>query len=235
MDWPFLSDTLSELLTAVPLTLELGVISLLFGTAFALLLALMRLSQRPLLSGTAQFYIFLIRGTPLLVQMFLIYYGLSQYAAIRHSFVWPLLRQPYWCAVLALSLNTAAYVAEVVRGGLLTVPHGQIEAARACGMSSLLMFRRIIMPQAIRQALPAYGNEIILLVKATSLASVITLMEITGVAARVIAESYRTVEVFIIAGAIYLVINFLLTKLVTITEYKLTPHLRQPAQARKAD
>lgn len=230
MDWNFFAETFLKLVSAIPLTLELGALSMLLGTALALCLALMRLSGQRVLDGIARLYIFVFRGTPLLVQIFLIYYGLGQFPAIRHSFLWPFLREPYWCAILALTLNTGAYVAEIIRGGLLSVPNGQIEAARACGMSPLLMFRRIVMPLAIRQALPAYGNEIISIVKATSLASIITLLEVTGVAARIIAETYRTVEVFVVAGAIYLAINFVLTRLVMLAESRMTPHLRQPPQ-----
>ena len=162
--------------------------------------------------------------------MFLIYYGLSQFDAVRHSIFWPFLREPFWCAILSLALNTGAYGSEIVRGGLQSVGAGQIEAARACGMSPFLAFRRIILPQAVRQALPAYGNELILLVKATSLTSIITLMEITGIAAKLIAQSYRTVEVFAVAGAIYLVINFVLTRLVHALERRLDPG-RPPALA----
>jgi octopine/nopaline transport system permease protein len=128
--------------------------------------------------------------------------------------------------VLALTLNTASYSSEIIRGGLQSVPSGQIEAARACGMSRLLLLRRIVLPLAIRQALPAYGTEIILMVKATSLASIITLMEISGLAAKIISDTYRAIEVLIVAGAIYLAINFLLTRLVQFVDHRLTPHLR---------
>src|SRR6185312_10838812 len=106
-----------------------------------------------------------LRGTPLLLQIFLIYYGLGQFAAVRASVLWPFLREPYWCAILALSLNTAAYSSEILRGGLLAVPHGAVEAARVSGMSGALLYRRIILPLAIRQALPAYGNELVVMVK----------------------------------------------------------------------
>jgi len=232
MDWAFLSETFRNLVSAIPLTLKLGALSMVLGSILATLLALMRLSGIRALDGVARLYIFVFRGTPLLVQIFLIYYGLGQFPAVRHSFLWPFLREPYWCAILALTLNTGAYVAEIIRGGLLAVPAGQIEAARACGMSPWLRFRRIVMPLAIRQALPAYGNEVIAIVKATSLTSIITLMEVTGVAARIIAETYRTVEVFVVAGAIYLAINFVLTRLIMLAEYRLTPHLRQPPQGR---
>ncbi|MGZ2461599.1 ABC transporter permease [Rhizobium anhuiense] len=229
MDWQFLFETFVSLISAIPLTLELAATSITLGAVLALSLALCRLSGIIVLEWFARAYVFVFRGTPLLVQIFLIYYGLGQFPEVRHSFLWPFLREPYWCAVLALTLNTAAYAGEIIRGGLLSVPFGQIEAARACGMPRLMQFRRIVLPLAIRQALPGYSNEMIAMVKATSLASIITLMEVTGVAARIISESYRAIEVFIVAGAIYLTINFLLTRLVHLAEYWLSPHLRQPA------
>ncbi|MBX5090348.1 ABC transporter permease [Rhizobium lentis] len=228
MDWQFLNETFVSLVAAVPLTIELAVTSICLGAILALLLALARLSGVAALDWFARLYVFIFRGTPLLVQIFLIYYGLGQFPAVRHSVFWPFLRDPYWCAVLALTLNTAAYASEIIRGGLLSVPHGQIEAARACGMHRFLMFRRIVLPLAIRQALPAYGNEMISMVKATSLASIITLMEVTGVAAKIISETYRAIEVFVVSGAIYLALNFLLTRLIQFAEYRLSPHLRAP-------
>jgi octopine/nopaline transport system permease protein len=228
MDIAFATETLVSLLSALPLTLELAITAIALGSVLALALALARLSGIRVLDWLARLYVFVFRGTPLLVQIFLIYYGLSQFGAVRHSIFWPVLREPYWCAVLALMLNTAAYASEIIRGGLLSVPHGQVEAARACGMTRFMIFRLIVMPLAIRQALPGYGNEMISMVKATSLASIITLMEITGVAAKIISESYRVIEVFVVAGAIYLAINFLLTRLIAFVEYRLSSHQRQP-------
>ncbi|MGH6810650.1 MAG: ABC transporter permease [Ensifer adhaerens] len=229
MDWTFLQETFVSLVSAVPLTLLLAANSIALGAILAVGIAVARFSALAPLRWLAQAYVFVFRGTPLLVQIFIIYYGLSQFPAIRHSLLWPILREPYWCAVLALGLNTAAYASEIIRGGLLSVPFGQVEAARACGMSRFMIFRRITLPLGVRQALPGYGNEMISMVKATSLASIITLMEVTGVAARIISESYRAIEVFIVAGAIYLTINFLLTRLVQLVEFRLSPHLRQPA------
>ncbi|MGF6156405.1 octopine/nopaline transport system permease protein [Ensifer sp. KUDG1] len=228
MDIKFALETFWSLAAALPLTLELAATSIALGSVLALGLALARLSGILALDLFSRTYVFLFRGTPLLVQIFLIYYGLSQFPAVRHSIFWPLLREPYWCAVLALMLNTAAYASEIIRGGLLSVPHGQVEAARACGMGRLMIFRRIVMPQALRQALPGYGNEMISMVKATSLASIITLMEITGVAAKLISESYRVIEVFVVAGLIYLAINFALTRLVALAEHRFNPQLRAP-------
>lgn len=234
MDWPFLEETFVSLVGALPLTIELAVTSICLGGVLALLLALARLSGIAVLDWFARLYVFVFRGTPLLVQIFLIYYGLGQFPAVRHSIFWPLLRDPYWCAVLALTLNTAAYASEIIRGGLLSVPHGQVEAARACGMHRIMLFRRIVLPLAIRQALPGYGNEMISMVKATSLASIITLMEVTGVAAKIISETYRAIEVFVVSGAIYLVINFVLTRLIQFAEYRLSPHMRPPVSSSRS-
>jgi len=228
MDFAFMLETLQRIAAGVPLLLQLAGISIAIGAVFAMLLALMRVSGVRPLDLTARGYIFVFRGTPLLVQLFLIYYGLGQFPAVRATFLWPFLREPYWCAILALTLNTAAYGSEIIRGGLLSVPAGQVEAARACGMSGLLLFRRVVLPIAVRQALPAYGNELILMVKATSLASIITLMEVTGIAHKLISETYRAIEVFICAGAVYLLINFLLIRAVHGVEYWLSPHLRRP-------
>lgn len=226
MNIEFLRGTLMQLLPGVPLTLELAIGSVALGFFLALLLALMRLSGVWILDNIARLYVFAFRGSPLLVQMFLIYYGMGQFPAVRQSVLWPILREPYWCALLSLTLCTAAYASEIIRGGLLSVPGGHIEAAYACGMTRQKVFRRIILPVAMRQALPAYGNEMISMVKSTSLASIITLMEITGIAAGIIAETYRALEVFLVAGALYLAINLILTRLLQWLEYRLTPHLR---------
>ena len=172
------------------------------------------------MSGVTGVYVFLFRSTPLLVQIFLIYYGLGQFAAVRESFLWPLLKEAYWCAILALTLNTAAYTGEIMRGGIQAVPFGQIEAARALGMSRPLLYRRIVLPQALRTILPAYGNEMIQMVQATSLASAITLIELTGAARTIASRSFQPVEMFIIAGAIYLAMNFVIAQGVRWAERK---------------
>ena len=136
MDFEFLAQTFRQLLGGVPQLLQLAFFSIAAGAVLAVSLALMRLSGKPLLDYCAHGYVFVFRGTPLLVQIFLIYYGLGQFPEIRQSFLWPVLRQPYWCALLALTLNTAAYSSEIIRGGILSVPFGQIEAARACASVS---------------------------------------------------------------------------------------------------
>ncbi len=230
MDFTFMQETFLRLITGVPLTLNLAFTSVVFGAVLAMLLALMRMSGLKILDWPAQAYVFVFRGTPLLVQIFLIYYGLGQFRPTLEAMgLWSFLRDAYWCAVLALTLNTAAYASEIIRGGLQSVPHNQVEAARACGMSGFLLFRRVIFPIAVRQALPAYGSEIILMVKATSLASVITMMEVTGLAAKLISQTFRAIEIFIVAGLIYLVLNFLITRIIMAIEWWLSPHLRRPS------
>lgn len=228
MDLSFLGETWLALLAGLPLTLRLAASAIACGAVLALGLALMRLSGNPLLAWPARGFVFVFRGTPLLVQIFLIYYGLGQFRPqLQAVNLWGFFREPYWCALTALALNTAAYSSEIIRGGLLSVPAGQTEAARACGMSRLTMFRRITGPVALRQALPAYSNEMISMVKATSLASIITLVEVTWIAQKLISQTYRAVEIFLCAGSIYLLLNFALTRLVALLEHRLSPHLRK--------
>lgn len=229
MNWQLMWDSLPRMLGGMTLTLQLILASLALGAVVAFVVALLRLSGNRPVEWLAAAYVFVFRGTPLLVQIFLIYYGLGQFEFIRDSFLWPFLREPMWCAILALTLNTGAYTSEVLRGAILSVPQGQVEAARACGMSRALAFRRIVLPVAIRQMLPAYGNEVILMVKASSLASTITLMEITGIARRMIAQTFAVFELFIVAGVIYLLLNFIASRLIKYVEWRLTPYLRARA------
>jgi len=226
MNFELMIETFPKLLSGLNLTIQLVTISLFIGFCLAIGLALLRLSNNTFLSFFAKTYVFYFRGTPLLVQIFLIYYGIAQFEIIRETFVWSFFKEAYWCGILALTLNTCAYSSEIIRGGIMSVPFGQIEAAKSVGMSRLLLYRRIILPIAFRQALPAYGNEIILMVKATSLVSTITLMEVTGIARLIIAKTFSPVEIFIVAGLIYLTINFIVTRLVNFCEIKLTPYLR---------
>ena len=227
MNFELMIETFPKLLSGLNLTIQLVTISLFIGLCLAIGLALLRLSNNTFLSFFAKTYVFYFRGTPLLVQIFLIYYGIAQFEIIRETFVWSFFKEAYWCGILALTLNTCAYSSEIIRGGIQSVPFGQIESAKSVGMSGFLLYRRIILPIAFRQALPAYGNEIILMVKATSLVSTITLMEVTGIARLIIAKTFSPVEVFIVAGLIYLTINFIITRLVNFCEIKLTPYLRQ--------
>lgn len=222
MDQVFLVETFHKLLAGLPLTLNLAALSLLGGGVLALLLNLLRLSRIGNLVAGA--YVFLFRGTPLLVQIFMLYYGLASFGFIRHSVLWPFLREPYWCGLLALVLNDAAYTSEILRGGLRAVPKGAVEAARVCGMSRLAIARRVVLPLAFRQALPAYSNEVISMLKATALVSTITLMDVTGLAKAEVQATYRAVEVFLCAAVIYLVLSLLVTRAAAGLERWLSPY-----------
>ncbi len=213
----------AQFATGTLLTIQLVAISCLAAAVLSLPLALARLSRNPILRGAAFAYGAFFRGTPLLIQIFLIYYGLGQFAFVRNSFLWLFLRDAYPCALIALSLNMAAYLAEVVRGGILAVPAGEREAAVAIGMSRALTYRRIILPRAYRLMLPALSNEVVIQLKSTALASTITLMELTGVARRLVAMSYST-NPLLIAGAIYVVLTFIITRGFSLAENRLNRH-----------
>ncbi len=221
-DLPFLGEVMARLLPGLPLTLLLAGMSVGIGAVLALGLALLRGTSR-IGAALVGIYVFVLRGSPLLVQLFLIYYGLSQFPSVRGSALWPFLRQPFWCAILALSLNTAAYGSEVIRGGLRAVPPGPVEAARALGLSGVRLYGLVVLPLALRRALPAYGNEVVIMVKSTALASVVTLMELTGIAHDIIGETFRAFEVFLCAGAIYLALNSLIARGVSLLERRLSP------------
>jgi len=207
-------------------TLLLLLISLPLGFVLALIFAIGRVSKIKLLSQTVASYIFVIRGTPLLVQIYLIYFGLGSIKLIRESFLWYALKEPFWCGVIALTINTVAYGAEIFRGGIQSIDKGQVESGLSLGFSRFLLLRKIILPIAIRKVLPSYGNELILMVKATSLVSLTTYMEMTGLARKIMAKTFAPVEAFIAAGILYLFLNFLMVQFVKYLEWKYNPHLR---------
>ena len=234
MDFAFLSSTMVTLLAALPMTLALFICSITLGGLLALLLVWARTGGNRFLVGFAKAYIFVFRGSPLLIQMFLVFYGLGQFGIIRYSFLWPLLREPFVCAVLSLALCTAGYTAEIFRGGIRAVSPKEIEAARSIGMSGFMLVRRILAPIAFRHALPAYSTEVVLMMKSTALASLVTVWEVTGVAQRLISHTYRTMEVFLCAAIIYLVLNFIILQAMGLLEYHLSRHRRAIPQALKA-
>ena len=207
-------------------TILLLLISLPLGFVLALLFALGRVSKITLLSRTIASYIFVIRGTPLLVQIYLIYFGLGSLKFIRESFLWYALKEPFWCGVIALTINTVAYGAEIFRGGIQSIEKSQVESGLSLGFGKFLLLRKIILPIAIRKVLPSYGNELILKVKATSLVSLTTYMEMTGIARKIMAKTFAPVEAFIAAGILYLFLNFLMVQFVKYLEWKYNPHLR---------
>jgi octopine/nopaline transport system permease protein len=227
MEPAFVGTTFWRLLAALPLTLEVWALSILIGGCIAFGVTAMRVSGSKPLEWIARGYIFVFRGSPLLIQLFVIYYGLSSFAWIRHSFLWPFLRDAFSCAVLSLALCTAAYTSEIFRGALAAVPHGQVEAARACGMSRLTLFRRVIFPIALRHALPAYSTEVISMTKATALVSLVTLWDMMSVALKIRNDTLVTYTPLLVAGAIYFVLNFIIARAFMALEYHLSPHLRR--------
>ncbi|ACS86427.1 ABC transporter permease [Musicola paradisiaca] len=231
IDVAFLTQTFLRLASALPVTLGLFFASFAIGAVLSILLVAMRVSANRPLRGFARGYMLIFRGTPLLIQLFLLYYGLGQFSMVRNSVLWPLLREPFTCAVLSLALCTAGYTAEILRGALLAIPVGQIEAGLACGMSRWLLLRRIIAPVALRYALPAWSTEAILLIKSTALASLVTVWDVTGVAQQIIQRTYRTMEVFVCAALIYLLLNFIIVRAFAWLERTLTPNLAAAASA----
>lgn len=209
-DMQLVLDSVPRIALGAGLTLQLLALSLACGTALGTVVALMRISGSRLLSWPAFAYCYVIRGTPMLVQLFLVYYGLSQFEAVRSSVLWPVLREPYWCAVLAFSANCGAYTAEILRGGILGVDKGLHEAGRSLGLSPSRRFMLVTAPIAIRLALPAYGNEVVSLLKATALVSMITMSDITGVARDIVSRTFAPYEIFIAAAIVYLALTWIL-------------------------
>ena len=217
-DYNVIWDSMPLYFAGLLTTLQLLGIALAFGLLAALPLGLMRVSKNPWVNLPAWLYTYVIRGTPMLVQLYLIYYGLAQFPAVRESFLWPWLSSATFCACLAFAINTSAYTAEIIAGSLKATPAGEIEAARAMGMSKAKMYRRILLPSALRRALPQYSNEVIMMLQTTSLASSVTLVDITGAARAVNSESFLPFEAFITAGVFYLCLTFILVRLFKLAE-----------------
>ncbi|MBU1564135.1 MAG: ABC transporter permease [Proteobacteria bacterium] len=208
MDFAIIASNIDIYLEGLKNTLILVSISLIFGLVMAIPLAVLRTSGNLYVQAPIRAFVYFFRGTPLLVQMFLVYYGFGQFEAMRESVLWPLFREAYFCALFTFALNTCAYTTEIIRGSIVATPHGEIEAARAAGMSTFLMLRRIVLPSAFRRALPAYSNEIIFMLHGSSLASVITIIDITGAARIVNSRYYSPWEAFLTAAVFYMAITF---------------------------
>lgn len=236
MDFFVIPENMHRFAAGLLLTLELTAISSIIGLICAVPLAIGRLSKTPAIWMPIYGYMFVFRGTPLLVQMFLIYYGSGQFSEqFKAVGLWDgFFREAYFCALLTLVLNTAAYTAEILRGAIQGVPFGEIEAAKAVGMSRLKMLRRIILPRAFRIGLPAYTNEFVFLFQATSLVSLVTLLDLVGIARDVIADSLRTFEVWIFVGALYCAVSYLFFWVFGIIEHRWSGHLRNRPGAKDA-
>ena len=220
MDINLMITSFPKLLDAAVVTLKLLSLSLFFGLFIGLLFAILRLSKNKIINKFAYAYSYVFRGTPLLVQIFIIYFGLGQIEYFRTTFLWVVFKEPYWCAIIAFALNTGAYTSEILRSAFQTIKPGFIEAGKSLGISNKIIFYKIQIPIAIRQSLPAYGNEIILMMKGTSLASTVTLMDLTGVAKYIISTTFKPIEVFIVAGGIYLFMTFIIHNLIKFLEKK---------------
>ena len=226
-DVTLIIDSVPKMLMGIGLTFQLLFISAFLGLALAIALLLMRLSGRWFLVWPTLVYIYVFRGTPILVQIFIIYYGLPQIDFIRESIFWPILREPFGCAILALTLNTGAYVSEILRGGVLGVDKGLKEAGAALGLSVSQRFIYITTPIAIRLAIPAYSNDVISLMKATALASTITLLDMMGIARTIVAETYAPYEVYISLAIIYMILTFFIQKGFGAFERRMSRYVRE--------
>jgi arginine/ornithine transport system permease protein len=228
VDWTVIADNLPAFADGLKVCLLLLAISVGTGFVLSLPLAVARVSPRSWLAGPVWAYTYVFRGTPLLVQLFIVYYGLAQFEAVRESLLWPLLREAWFCAWLAFALNTTAYTTEIFAGALRATPAGEVEAARAYGLSGWTLYRRILLPSALRRALPQYSNEVVGMMHATAIASTVTLVDITRVARDVYANHLLPVEAFGTAAVIYFVLTFALVGLFKLLEHRFLRHLRAP-------
>ncbi len=234
MGVPFFFEMFPQLLNGVWLTIEISVICFFLGNSMAVGVAVLRMSKNSIIANLARGYISLFRSTPFLTQVYIIYYGLGDVFAhqpeLRHSFLWPFLREAFWYGILALSLNTAAYSGNILKGGLEGVPFGEIEAGRAFGMSPMMIFWRISLPRAIRIILPAMSGETILLVKTTAILSTITILDTMGEARFIIAQTFRVYEPLLAAACYYFAMTFIITRIFRYLEAYLNKDRLEPVQ-----
>ncbi|WP_371231500.1 ABC transporter permease [Pseudomonas sp. QE6] len=226
-DFELIIKWMPKMLLGVQLTLELLAIAVVAGLCLAIPLGIARASRHWYVRAVPYAYVFFFRGTPLLLQLALVYYGLAQFDAVRKSSLWPYLRDPYWCALLTMTLHTAAYIAEILRGAIHAIPVGEVEAARALGMSRSQALFHIILPRAARIALPAYSNEVILMLKASAVVYTVTLFDIMGMTRTIIARTYEAMLFFCLAGVFYLMITLLLTRIFRLVEHWLRVDMMQ--------
>lgn len=223
-NWQVIFDSLPDLMDGLALTLELTLISCIVGLFLGLIIALLRLHKSPWIKTLPFMFVFFFRGTPLLVQMFLIYSGASQFIS-TDSFLWEhIFKEAFWCALIAFTLNTSAYISEIIRGAIESIPKGELEAAEAIGMSPLQKLTRIVLPRAFGIMLPAYSNEVIFMLKGSSLAMTITLMDITGVAKTISARTYTVFEMYFAAGVLYLILTWAILFAFRILEKRFNKH-----------
>jgi histidine transport system permease protein/arginine/ornithine transport system permease protein len=230
-DVQLIVDNLPLYASGLWLTLQLVGIALACGMALALPMGIARATDAPVLGRLVAGYIYFFRSTPMLLQLLVVYYGLGQFRWLQDQWTagnafWLLLREPYFCACLAFTLNTSAYTAEIIQGAIRNTPAGEIEAAKSLGMSAALRMRRIVLPGALRRMLQSYSNEVILMLQGSAVASAVTLVDLTGAARTVYARSYAPFEAFVFSGAVYLVLTFGILGLFRLGERRWLAHLR---------
>jgi arginine/ornithine transport system permease protein len=230
LDFSILTASLPDYASGLWLTFKLVSFALAIGLACAIPLAVLRVSKNPWLSRPVWCYTYFFRGTPMLVQLLVVYYGFSQFEWLQAAWeagspIWLPFREPFFCALFAFTLNTCAYTVEIIAGSMRAIPQGEIEAAQAMGMSRFTQLRRIILPSALRRAIPAYSNEVIFMLQGSSIASAVTLIDITGAARDVYARHFAPFEAFMFAGLIYLVLTFILVGIFRLAEQRFLAHL----------
>jgi len=209
----FAATYLPYLLEGALVTIEISVIGVIFGSILGLIVGFGRVSKNPVLSSISRFYIWVIRGTPLLLQLFIIHFAIPS--------VFPALTlPPFASACIALSINAAAYIGEIARGAIQSIDKGQMEAARSLGLSYSQSMRRIIIPQAFRRMLPPLGNEFIAMIKESSLVSTIALYDLLRTGQQIISSTFRYMEVFVLVGIIYLFLTTIMSFIVRKIEKK---------------
>jgi arginine/ornithine transport system permease protein len=208
MDFSIIINEYQFYLTGLWTTTWLVVIALILGLLIAIPAGIFRSSKNRFIKGPIWCYMYFFRGTPLLVQLFIIYYGAAQFDGLRESWLWNYFQEAWFCALLAFTLNTGAYTAEIVRGVISTMPKGELEAAKAYGMSKWQRLRRITLPNSIRRALPAYSNEVIFMIHGSAIAGIVTIVDITGAARVVNARYYAPFEAYLAAGVLYMCLTF---------------------------
>ncbi|MGX9415790.1 ABC transporter permease [Vibrio sp. WJH972] len=222
MDFSLIVDSLPIYLSGLWTTTWLVSLALILGLIIAIPLALARNSNNPVLYLPAWAYIYFFRGTPLLVQLYLIYYGMDQFFPVKGT-LWEF---AWFCALVSFFLNTSAYTAEIIRGAINGLPKGEVEAAKAYGMSTVQAFRRIILPSALRRALPAYSNEVIFMIHGSAVAGIVTIMDLTGAARLVNSRYYAPFESFLTAGLFYMMLTFTVIWVFKRAETKLLAFMR---------
>ncbi|HGF3721478.1 TPA: ABC transporter permease [Vibrio parahaemolyticus] len=222
MDFSLIIESFPVYLQGLWTTVWLVGISLVIGLCVSVPLAIARNSTNYALSLPSWGFIYFFRGTPLLVQLYLIYYGMDQFFPVKDT-LW---EHAWFCALVAFVLNTSAYTAEIIRGAINGLPKGEVEAAKAYGMSKFMTYKRIILPSALRRVLPAYSNEVIFMLHGSAVAGIVTIVDLTGAARLVNSRYYAPFESFLTAGLFYMSLTFIILWCFKRAEKRFLAYLR---------